>query len=98
MKEKERGWDQKQTHGHRKFTKMKPGLTWLIARGSDAVAGDTGWVERPIVVVLEECRDIGMEKFASWDCCRDDSVAALLCWSSRIEVRSIVSRSGEVAC
>lgn len=69
----------KQTHGHRKFTKMKPGLTWLIARGSVAVAGETGWVERPIVAVLEECRDIGIEKSASLDSCKDESGTALLC-------------------
>jgi hypothetical protein len=43
------------------ITKMKPGLTWLMARGSVLVPGDTNWNcwgDRSDPV-LEEYRDIG---------------------------------------
>lgn len=30
-------------HRQRKFTKIKPGLTWLIVRGSEGVPGETSW-------------------------------------------------------
>ena len=53
------------THGQRKFTKMKPGLTWLIALGSAGVPGDTSWYDCPRSLegacrpdVVDECRDI----------------------------------------
>jgi hypothetical protein len=47
----------KSTQRQRKFTKIKPGLTWLMARGSTGVAGDTSRYLGELDCE-EECRDI----------------------------------------
>jgi hypothetical protein len=42
-KEREQGIKSKTTANIGNITKMKPGLTWLIARGSAGVPGETSW-------------------------------------------------------